>query len=378
MSVRLEKRKVRILRIIGECKTGGTEVIALNYYRHLDHNQFAMDFLFYGKSLPRFTEELEQHGDKVFNVIEYSKGLIRSIREIRRIVKAGKYDIVHSQLNTLNVFPLLGAWLGGSKIRIAANHSTANLRYETKKSIIKYCLRPTVCLFATNLCACSKEAAIWGFGKRKFNKVKIIPNAIELTNFKYSDETRKLIRSKEKWEGKFVVGHIGRFTEQKNHRYIIKIFDEIVKKCPNGLLVFIGEGELIEPIREQVMKLKLEEKVRFLGIRFDISSLMQGMDVFLFPSLYEGLGNVIIEAQGVSLKSFVSDRVPREVKLTEFVNFLSLEDAPEKWADEIVSYLIGYQRTDTHPELMKANYDIETAVKGLEDYYLSLLTSRAM
>ena len=138
----MKERKVRVLRIIGQCKTGGTETIALNYYKHLNHKKIAMDFLFYGNSLPRFNEVLSQNGDSVINVINYSDNLIESIKQIRDVVQNGCYDIVHAQLNTLNLFPLLGAYLGGAKIRIAANQfHSYNLKYEPpKKQLLNiYC-----------------------------------------------------------------------------------------------------------------------------------------------------------------------------------------------------------------------------------------------
>ena len=177
-------KAVKVLRIIGECKTGGTETIALNYYKNLNHDLVGMDFLFYGPSLPRFSKELEANGDRVINVVDYTENLIGSIREIRDVVKNGNYDIVHAQLNALNFFPLLGAYLGGAKIRIAANHSTANMKYEPKKSIVKYLVRPSAGMLATNYAACSEYAGEWCFGKQalKNGKIKIIHNAIDLSS----------------------------------------------------------------------------------------------------------------------------------------------------------------------------------------------------
>ena len=371
----MEERKVRVLRIIGQCKTGGTETIALNYYKHLNHKKIAMDFLFYGNSLPRFNDVLSRNGDSVINVINYSDNLMESIKQIRDVVQNGCYDIVHAQLNTLNLFPLLGAYLGGAKIRIAANHSTANLKYEPQKTIIKYILRSTAGIFATHYAACSEYAGSWCFGKQMLRKgkIKIIHNAIDLKEFHYTDETRNKVRSDMKWKDRFVIGHGGRFTEQKNHKFIIKIFSYIHKKCPYALLVFAGEGHLMNEIKELVHKLELDDNVQFLGVRFDMNELMQGMDVFLFPSLYEGLGNVITEAQAVGLISVVSDVVPSEVKMTELVNFLSLNDSAEAWAEKILSYKDGYIRRNTHPELTAAGYEIKSASKDLENYYISLV-----
>lgn len=373
-----KKRKIRVLRIIGECKTGGTETIALNYYHYLNHDNIDMDFLFYGSCLPRFRDTLSKYGDTVYEVTDYTDNLIKSTKEIKNIVENGKYDIVHAQLNALNFFPLLGSKLGGAKIRIAANHSTANLKYEFKKSIVKYLIKGTTKWMATNYAACSEYAGVWCYGKKAFakNKIKIIHNAIDLSLFTFSKELRKTVREKENWEDKFVIGHAGRFTEQKNHEYIIDIFYEIQKQYSNSLLVLIGEGHLLKRIKQKVVDLGIENKVKFLGVRFNINELMQGMDVFLFPSLYEGLGNVITEAQAVGLHSIVSDVIPKEVKMTELVDFLSLNDSASTWATAVLKYVHGYTRIDTHKDLSKAGYEIKSAAKDLEEYYYSLVCTK--
>lgn len=368
-------KAVKVLRIIGECKTGGTETIALNYYKNLNHDLVGMDFLFYGPSLPRFSKELEANGDRVINVVDYTENLIGSIREIRDVVKNGNYDIVHAQLNALNFFPLLGAYLGGAKIRIAANHSTANMKYEPKKSIVKYLVRPSAGMLATNYAACSEYAGKWCFGKQalKNGKIKIIHNAIDLTSFNYSDETRQTIRSKMGWDGKFVIGHAGRFTEQKNHKFMVEIFAKVHEKCPEAVLAFAGDGHLMDEVKAQVIDLGLTDSVQFLGVRFDMNELMQGMDIFLFPSLYEGLGNVITEAQAVGLRSIASDVVPNEVKMTELVDFISLNKSADFWADAILKYKDGYIHKSRHDDLKNAGYEIKSAARDLEKYYLELV-----
>ena len=375
----MSNNKIRVLRIIGNCTSGGIETIALNYYRDLNHENFAMDFLFYGDSLPRFKKELEVNGDKVINVTKYTQNLLQSITEIKDIVKVGKYDIVHSQMNTLNFFPLLGAYLGGARIRIAANHSTANLKYEFKKSLIKYIIKPTSGLLATHYSACSEYAGKWCFGKKalKEGKIKVLHNAIDLAKFDYSEETRQLVRRQNGWNGKYVIGHGGRFTEQKNHKFVVEIFSEICKKCPNALLVLAGDGHLMDKIKDQVDRFGLTDNVQFLGVRFDMNELMQGMDIFLFPSLYEGLGNVITEAQAVGLHCVVSDAVPAEVKLTELVDFVSLGKNASEWAECVLLHNDGYLRKNRHHDLVKAGYEINSAVRDLEKYYQELAGGKA-
>lgn len=370
-----QMKKIHVLRIIGQCKTGGTETIALNYYKNINHDKIAMDFLFYGNSLQRFNDALEPNGDSVINVVDYTDDLIGSIKQIRDIVRKNRYEIVHAQLNALNFFPLLGAFLGGAKIRIASNHSTANLKYELKKSIVKYIVRPSAKWMATDYAACSEYAGEWCFGRKllRKGKIKIIHNAIDLKKFSYDESIRDKVRKEMKWDGHFVIGHGGRFTQQKNHKFMIEVFKKVHDNCPSAILVLAGEGHLMEEIKKQARDLGLEDSVIFLGVRFDMDRLMQGMDVFLFPSLYEGLGNVITEAQAVGLQSIVSDGVPKEVGMTELVDYVSLKESIETWANQVLKYRNGYDRRNTHPDLTKAGYDIVSAAKDLEEYYTSLV-----
>lgn len=368
-------KKLRVLRIMGECKIGGVETIALNYYKNINHDKISMDFLFYGESHEKFSNELKKHGDKVYNVTDYRDGMIKSIKEIKNIVKQGNYDIVHSQLNALNFFPLLGAKLGGCKVRIASNHSTANLKYEFKKSVIKYLLRPTCGMLATDYASCSEYAGKWAFGKRKqrSGKIKVIHNAIKIDKFLYNKKTRKQKRKELNLENKFVIGHAGRFVEQKNHKFIIDIFNEIKKIKKNSVLLLIGNGELEGKIKNYVKEKGLEDSVYFLGIRFDVNELMQAMDVFLFPSIYEGLGNVVTEAQAASLQVIASDVVPTEVKMTEYVEFMSLKDSAKKWAEHVTKYSNEYIRRNTYHDLKINGYEIKSAAEDLLEYYQNLL-----
>lgn len=368
-----ESNRIKVLRIIGHYVGGGVETIAFNYYKNLDHSKIAMDFMYLGDSLPPYADEIKANGDSVISVADYTN--LKSVFQISNAVRRGSYDIIHAQLNAMNFFPLLGAKLGGAKIRIASNHSTANLHYEFKKSLLKYILRPSVKLIATNYAACSKHAGEWLFGKRNLanSRVKILYNAINLEDFTFCEMTRQRLREMNSWNDQFVVGHIGRFIAQKNHGFIIEVFEQIVKQYPNSKLVLIGTGPMLSEIKQMVSSRMLTERVSFLGARTDVNELMQGMDLFLFPSIYEGLGNVLTEAQAVSLMSLASDVVPKEVKNTQYVEFLSLKASPFTWANKALEYKSGYPRLDTHGELTSAGYDIVTAAGELEDYYCDLI-----
>ena len=252
-------------------------------------------------------------------------------------MKDGNYKIVHSHINTLSVFSLFAAKCAGIPTRIAHSHSTTNKR-EWKKNLLKQVLRPFSKLFATDYMACSELAGRWLFGNKTFDKgeVYILNNAIELDKFAYNEKYRKKHRKELGIsEDTLVIGHVGRFVEQKNHRFLIDIFNEVHKKNKNSVLLLVGQGPLEEEIKEKVNKLGLTSSVKFLGQRSDVNELYSTMDVFLFPSLYEGLGMALIEAQVAGCKCIASDVIPTDAKITNNLIFLNLMDSSEFWAASV-------------------------------------------
>ncbi|MEI4283303.1 glycosyltransferase family 1 protein [Tetragenococcus halophilus] len=368
---------IKVLRIMGSVVSGGVDVITMNYYRNIDRNKVQLDFVFDGFRETNIEKEIESTGGTVYKVEPYMNNIFKNMKQIYKIVKDNNYQIVHSHMNSLSVFPLMAAKLAGAQIRIASNHSTATLK-EFKRSIFKYLLKPFATVFPTHLAACSRHAAIWLFGKRRTNagKVKLIKNAIDLDNYKYSANVDKEVRKElGVSEDTFIVGHVGRFVTQKNHHFIIEVFESILEKQPNSVLLLIGDGQLKQEIQALVTKKKLNSKVKFLGIRKDINKLMQAMDVFLFPSLYEGLGNVVTEAQAASTVSIISDKVPNEVKITEYVIEMSLKQNADAWAEKAVIFSSNYERRDTSSDLKEQGYEIKSAAKEVVSYYQNLYTT---
>ena len=216
----------------------------MNYYRNIDKSKVQFDFIVDEDSsyIPR--EEIERLGGKVIIVPPYQK-IFKYIRTLKKVFKENNYKIVHSNLNTLSVFPLFAAKLAGVPVRIAHSHSTSNKK-EWKKNILKNILRPFSKVFATDYFACSEYAGRWLFGNKTFEegKVTIIKNAIDVDKFKYNEEIRNKIRKQLNVEEKFVIGHVGRFMEQKNHEFLIDIFNKIHMKRKESILLLIGDGPL--------------------------------------------------------------------------------------------------------------------------------------
>lgn len=368
-----KNNQIKVLRIMGKVGSGGVENITMNYFRQIDKSKIQLDFIFDGYNRTNFEKEIIDNGSTIYKVEPYSKNIFKNLLQIYQIIKKNNYQIVHSHLNALSVLPLLAAKLAGADIRIASNHSTAE-KGELKKSIAKYILRPFSRLFPTHYAACSVHAAEWLFGEQiaSSKQINYIKNAINLDKFKYSNEIREKVRKNLDINDQFVIGHAGRFAYQKNHRFIIDVFEKVHFYHSNTVLLLAGEGELLEDIKKYVREKNLQDYVIFLGVRKDMHEVMQAIDVFLFPSLYEGLGNVVTETQAVSTMSVVSSAIPDEVIFTEYVKKLSLRQSIDEWTNQVLEFKDGYVRRNTQKQLEQNGYDIKLETIKLEEYYESL------
>lgn len=360
---------IRVLQIIGIAGSGGVESVIMNYYRHIDKNKIQFDFVVHKGAVKSFVDEAKSMGAKVYEVTPYTENIFKFTCEIYRIIKKERYQIVHSNMNSLSAFPLFAAYMAGVKVRILHNHTTDN-KAEGLRTWVKRLLRPFAKIFANQYWACSNLAAEWMYGKKAIanNKVTIINNAIDLEQFKFNEQVRIRLRKELGLENCFVIGHVGRFVKVKNHNFIVDVFKELVQQEPYARLLLIGDGPLKSEIEEKVKKLELTEKVVFLGVRTDVASLYNVMDVFLLPSLYEGLGMVAVEAQVNGLPVLVSEAVPNEAKITEFTEFCKLKNSLAIWRDEILK-LIDTGRMCNKETYEVSKFDIRMQVQILEKIY---------
>lgn len=219
---------------------------------------------------------------------------------------------------------------------------------------------------------CSELAGRWLFGKKTYNagKVVLLNNAIELEKFSYNEKIRNKKRKELKIKkNQIVIGHIGRFVTQKNHTFLIDIFNEIYKENNNTVLLLVGQGPLVEEIKEKVNQLRLTDHVQFLGQRNDANELYQAFDIFILPSLYEGLPVVGVEAQSAGLLCIFSSDMTKETKVLRSTRFISLS-SPEEWSNIILETYKNHQRKDTKKEITRNGFDIEKEAKKLERIYL--------
>lgn len=364
----------RIAQIVGKMKAGGVEAMLMNYLRHVDTQRICFDFIVDEDSTIIPSQEILAKKGRIFKVPPYQKAGEYQ-RKLTTLLKEQQYSIVHSHLNALSIFPLHAAKNAGVPIRIAHSHSTSG-KGEYAKNLMKGVLRPFSAAYPTHFCACSAHAGQWLFGKARMEngQIKLIKNAIDLPHFDFDQQIRDDMRRSLHLENKLVIGHVGRFMAQKNHGFLLDIFFNVLQQKPACVLLLAGEGELMESTRNKARQLGISQHVRFLGVRDDIADIMQAMDIFLLPSLYEGLGIVAIEAQTSGLMVVASDQVPMEAHVSDRMLRLPLSAPAELWAKHILTQS-HYQRQSYLEDVRRQGYDITIAAKELEDYYMALLSN---
>ena len=322
-----QEKPIIIAQVMGKWVGGGVESVIMNYYRHLDHSKVQFDFICDEDSTRIPYDEIKKLGGRVFLVPKY-QNLPKYLKALEKLFKENKYRIVHANINTLSVFPLYAAKKAGVPIRISHSHSTSNPK-EWKRNLIKNILRPFSKRYATDYFACSELAGRYLFGNKAFDRgeVKIIHNAIDVDKFKFDEAARKKLRQEFGIkDSTVVIGHVGRFVQQKNHTFLVDVFKEYHKKNPDSKLLLVGSGPLEDEIKKKVERLDLEDSVLFLGQRDDINKLYSVMDVFCLPSLYEGLPVVGIEAQATGLPTIFSNRISKEVIVSSYAKIVSIQD----------------------------------------------------
>lgn len=360
---------LRILHVVTYMGRGGLETMLMNYYRHMDRSKVQFDFLVHRDYKADYDDEILSLGGRIYHVsrlVPWSKSYKQELKEFYKAHP--EYKIVHVHQDCLSSVALQCAKECGIPIRIAHSHNCAqdkNIKYFIKLHYMK-----SIPAYATELFACGEKAGDWMFRGEQY---QLMNNAIDIKKYVYNNETSKSVRRSLGINNEFVIGHVGRFYPQKNHTFLIDIFEAIVKKNSNVKLLLIGEGEGKEAIIKKVYELGLEDKVIFTGMRSDVNELLQAMDVFLFPSLYEGLPVTMIEAQAAGLPCVMSDQISEECIVTNgLVSAENLNESPEIWA-EVVLEQREIVRENHSDEIIEAGYDIKSAAYNVQKFYLKKL-----
>lgn len=354
---------IYVAQVLNQMDSGGIEAVVMNYYRNIDRTKVKFDFYINQNSTFPQREELERDGANVFYLPSYSD-VVNYHKTLYCAFKDKKYKIVHVHLNTMSVFALLAAWRAGVRVRICHNHTTAH-RGEGMRTVLKYILRPFNKIFATDYFACGKMAGRWMYGDKCFDsgKVTVMTNAIDTEKFHYDEAKRIRIRNEFALpEDAFVIGHVGRFAYQKNHQFMINVFEQLARQQQNAYLLLVGEGELQEEIQSRVNTLGLGERVIFTGPRQDVSDMYSAMDVFFLPSFYEGLAVVAWEAQANGLPVVSSNNVSEEVICSDNMVRLDLDEEYDIWINKLL---------DAKRSVDASVPDITETVGEIQDFYLS-------
>lgn len=361
---------VRVAQVVGKMLGGGVEQVVMNYYRHIDREKVQFDFLVDADSTLIPKEEIESLGGRVYIIPPYQRPVAYQKKLIELFRHEG-WKIVHSHINAMSVFPLCAAKRAGVPIRIAHSHSTSG-KGEYVKNAMKCVLKQFSNIYPTNKFACGQYAGEWLFGKNA--QFELMYNAIDLKNYVFDPSVRTTMREELGLnESQLVIGHVGRFMQQKNHQFLIDTFAELSQREAGAVLLLVGEGELQKPIEKLVADRDLVDKVIFLGRREDVNRLYQAFDVLCLPSLYEGLCLVGVEAQRAGLPCVLADSITREVDVTNRCIFLPIAD-PAVWADAIcdLGSNSNLERSSIDAGAF-SNYDIQAQGLWLTNRYLDLL-----
>lgn len=358
---------IKVLHSELQANIGGIESFLLNLTKSIDMTNIHFDMLMRGNN--QFLEdELKKLGVTIYKV---PTNPIQYYRFVKDLLKTNNYNFVHVHKNSAAniVLPLMVKKYTNSKL-IVHSHNT-NPSGGSKSAVILHKLnRNKLIELSDYRLACSDTAAEWMYGKDyKDKQVKIIKNGIIAKNYLYDPKVRKMMRKQLELEGKFVIGHVGAFREQKNHKFLIDIFSKI--NIPNAELVLVGDGPLKGKIEDQVKSLKIENKVKFLGSRNDVNNILQAFDIFVMPSLWEGLGIAAIEAQASGLPTLVSPNFPKETKISDLIAYLSLNQ-PEKWIDYIQNWFdTCHVRKSSLQEINNSGYDMQLSSQIIREIYLN-------
>lgn len=371
---------IRIIHAVPKMNREGIQSFLMNIYRNIDRNRVQFDFLIHSKERGDFESEIEELGGNIYHLYSLSSHhFLHYQRDLKTFFRQHQYRIIHSHINLLSSFTLKGAMKAGINVRIAHSHSSSILDRGFKR-LIKLFARKKMNKYATKRFACSKDAAIWQFGKVAFNagEVEIIPNGIDVNKFLFSNEKRDEIRKAYNIEkNAFVIGHVGGFREVKNHIFLLKVFASFKnfynnfyeESCARCYLMLVGSGELEKKIKDEARYLGILDSIIFTGSVKETACYYSAFDSFVFPSIYEGLGIVLVEGQAAGLPCFLSDTLPIETKLREQYYPLSLCSSPDEWAHFILEH--SHQEDRKCPKNVW-QYDIKSTAKRLEEFYIRL------
>lgn len=355
----------RLLCIVGGMNAGGAETFLMKLYRNIDRNKYQMDFCVSKQEKGFYDDEITAMGGRIIHTIAKSKNPFASFKSLYTIIKENEYDyVMRVSQHSLSALELVIAKMAGAKVLVFRSSNSKTMKGGLEGILHKaFMFLPRI--VPTVKIAPSIPAAEFMFGKNAVKKEKVIylNNGIPIEKFLFNESSRKNIRSELGLSDNFLIGHIGRFCVQKNHEKLIDIFFNVRQKREDAHLILVGEGELELDIKRKVEEMGIKDRVHFLGVRRDIPELLSAMDVFVFPSLYEGMPNTVIEAQANGIHCVIADTITQEVKITNNVTMLSLDEDMKIWVDCILKENSRVKSTENQEKLFSQGYDISNVTE---------------
>lgn len=366
---------MKILHELGNLDGGGVARLLFDYYKFMDHDKIKFDFVISDQIENGILEQpLKEMGCTIYKLPSLKKNMKERLKKLDNIIHHGNYDAVHTHIAARSCFILSIAKKYKVPVRIAHSHIAYENISKRRKLLNRIFLNRSKQL-ATDLFACGRDAGKYMWGEKAVfdGKVNIMTNAVNTKNFLYSSEIAEKYKTEMGFTDKKIVGIVGRLEKQKNHNFLLDIFDHICRKEGDKyILLIIGRGSEEETLKIKCKKLGLEKQVYFMGIRDDVNKLLNIIDVFVLPSFYEGLPVVLIEAQANGVKEIVSDTVTDETAVTDLIEFVSLKCSANVWAERIIKASQKVNIREKYAdEVNAAGYDIICQSRKMQEYYLS-------
>lgn len=367
MGVTEKMRKILVVITTAFVPWGGLTTVAMNYYRAMDKRDLQIDFASDSETVPALAGELEENGSRYIQLPDRKRHPVKYAGSLFRVLRSGRYGLIHVHGNSATMLTeLIPAWILRVRKRIVHVHTTQSSHLVTH-TIMKLPMN----MLATERIAVSKAAGCYLYGKRKFI---LLNNAIDVNRYRYNAEYRKEYRKRLGLsEKEYVLGTVGKLHASKNTLFLVDVFYKIWLKCRTAKLLIVGDGELRTEIEKRIAQLGIESHCMLVGMQMDTSPFLSVMDVFVFPSQYEGLGLALVEAQAAGLPCYASDRVPQEAAVTESVEFMALEQGAEEWAALIYERGICGDRTAAsqyaEKQICRSGYHILTEAERLRKIY---------
>lgn len=355
----------RLLCILSGMNAGGAETFLMKIYRTIDKSEYQMDFCINVQEKCFYEDEILALGGRIFRIPEKSKNLKEFKQQLSSLVKNEHYEyVLRITSSAMGFMDLKIAKKAGAKV-CCARSSNSSDGDGLKAKIAHKLGRFLYSRYVDVSIAPSDLAAAYTFGKNAYEKGKVstLHNAVDLDVFRYNDTARNFIRKEFGIsDSTTVIGHVGRFSNQKNHLFLADIFKSVKNLKSDSVLLLVGVGELKEDFERKISEIGIRDSVIFAGVRSDVPDLLSAIDVFVFPSFYEGMPNTVIEAQATGLPCIISNTITKEVAITELVEFCSLSDTADHWAETAVMKA-SKQRLDTKNKFIEEEYDIESVAK---------------